>query len=281
MDLVTTVIRPSEVTSVKTEDFEMKYVHFGNMFGPKTVILPGLSIKPVTDSYIAIARQYTIFADNSDVYLFDRKETVEEGYDLDQMAEDTIKAMEALQLKDIYLMGVSQGGMLAQLIAIKRPDLVSKMVLCSTAARVPAVTEKRLAKWVKSAEEGDREKLVEAFAKDVYSTETVKAAEEVFRQMALSITSEELARFVIMAKATAGFDVRKELKSVTCPTLVIGSGKDRLFSRKLIEELAALLRGNLYIYENGSHAAYDEEKDYPERIYYFFKYGISDDTFWK
>lgn len=274
-----TLIRVAEVDSVKTEDFEMRYVHFGNRLGDPVVILPGLSIKSVMESYQAIAKQYTIFADNSDVYLFDRREDVPQGYDMDTMAEDTIKAMDAVGIKNVYLLGVSQGGMLAQLIAVKRPDLIKKMVLCSTAACVEPEEENRIKDWMILAQQGKSEELSLAFARLVYSPEIVEANKQLFTGMAESFTEDELARFVIMAGATTGFDLREKLKEISCPVLVIAGDSDRIFSVKKAEELAELVRGDLYIYENGSHAVYDEKANFPERIFIYFKHGLWEDLY--
>ncbi len=60
-----------------------------------------------------------------------------EEYSVYDMAEDTEKAMDELGLAGAIIYGVSQGGMIAQVIALKRPDLVSRLVLCSTAPYIP------------------------------------------------------------------------------------------------------------------------------------------------
>lgn len=273
------LIRPAEVDSVKTEDFEMRFVHFGNRKGHPVVILPGLSIKSVMDSYVAIFRQYTIFADSCDVYLLDRREDVPEGYDMEMMANDTIKVMDTLDIKDAYLMGVSQGGMLAQLIAVKRPDLVEKMVLCSTAAYVSPEEAAVMDNWIRLAKQNKREELVMAFAQAVYSAETLEANRQLFTAMADSITPEELARFVIMAGAAKGFDIREQLSEVSCPVLVIAGDDDRIFTLVKAALLADLWEGDLYVYENGSHAVYDEKADFPQRIYNYFIHGLWEDMY--
>ena len=276
-----TLIRPADVDSVKTEDFEMRFVHFGNKLGKPVVILPGLSVKSVMDSYQAIEKQYTIFADSCDVYLFDRREEVTKGYDMNMMAEDTIKVMDLLNLQEAYLMGVSQGGMLAQMITVKRPDLVGKLILCSTTAYETEEADEKIKEWITLAEEGNKEELVMAFADNVYSPSAVEANREFFKAMAETITEEELEKFIILAKAAEGFDLRDKLTEVKCPSLVIGAGQDQIFGKEASEELAELLRGNLYIYENGSHGAYDEEPDYPERLYNYFIHGVYEDWYWK
>lgn len=57
-------------------------------------------------------------------------------YTLQEMADDTIKLIQALNLdkldQPLHLLGASMGGMIAQLVAAQRPDLVSKLVLLFT-----------------------------------------------------------------------------------------------------------------------------------------------------
>ena len=119
------------IKCVKTKNFEMDYLQFGS--GAKTlVIIPGLSIKSVLLSAESIENAYACFAQDYTVYLFDRKKDTGRRYKIKQMARDSIAAIHALGLKDIYLFGTSQGGMICQFIAAFEPFLVKKMILAST-----------------------------------------------------------------------------------------------------------------------------------------------------
>ncbi|MDO5769411.1 MAG: alpha/beta hydrolase [Psychrobacter sp.] len=57
-------------------------------------------------------------------------------YTLHEMAKDTIHLIEALHLdkpvQSVHLLGASMGGMIAQLVAASRPDLINKLVLLFT-----------------------------------------------------------------------------------------------------------------------------------------------------
>ena len=57
-------------------------------------------------------------------------------YTVDDLADDLIALIEALKLENIILCGVSVGGMVAQSLAARRPDIVSGVILCNTAARI-------------------------------------------------------------------------------------------------------------------------------------------------
>jgi pimeloyl-ACP methyl ester carboxylesterase len=50
--------------------------------------------------------------------------TVEQPYGLDDMAADTIALLDSLGIERVHLVGASMGGMIAQLVALARPDRV-------------------------------------------------------------------------------------------------------------------------------------------------------------
>jgi pimeloyl-ACP methyl ester carboxylesterase len=53
-------------------------------------------------------------------------------YTVEMMAADTAGLLDSLDIKDVYVMGHSLGGFIAQELVISRPDLVSKLILAST-----------------------------------------------------------------------------------------------------------------------------------------------------
>ena len=123
------------VETVKTDAFSMDYVRFGS--GKRTfVILPGLSVQSVMGARGAVAQAYDALTREFTVYLFDRRKELPAAYTVADMANDTAAAMRALGLKDVSLFGASQGGMIAQCIAIAHPDLIETLILGSTHARL-------------------------------------------------------------------------------------------------------------------------------------------------
>ena len=67
------------------------------------------------------------------VYLFSRKRSLPETYSIREMAADQAAAMKAMGISDAHVLGVSQGGMIAQYLASDHPELVGKLVLAVTA----------------------------------------------------------------------------------------------------------------------------------------------------
>ena len=75
-------------------------------------------------------------------------------------AADIAAAMDALGLSKADVFGVSQGGMIAQYLAINRPDLVHKLVLAVTLSRNNPTVEAVIQNWITWTEQGEMKKLV-------------------------------------------------------------------------------------------------------------------------
>ena len=116
---------------------KMPYASFGH--GCRTfVILPGLSdgLATVRGKALLLAKPYAPFFDRFTVYMFSRKDEMPSGYSIRDMAADQAEALRQLGIEKASVMGVSQGGMIAQYLAIDHPDLVERLVLAVTAPRV-------------------------------------------------------------------------------------------------------------------------------------------------
>lgn len=258
---------------VRTAGFAMDYFRFGS--GKKVfVILPGLAVQSVMGAAGAVEEAYADFKEDYTVYLFDRRKDLPEVYEIRDMARDTASAMKELGLSDVYLFGASQGGMIAQVIAIEHPDLVRKMVLGSTSAHVREDQYRVLEKWIALAEEGDPCALYLAFGEELYPPALFEASREALIRAGKTVTEEDLRRFIILARGIRGFDVTGDLDRITCPVLAIGVFEDRVLDSDATMEIAEKLDirpdFRLFMYIGYGHAAFDTAPDYRTRIAAFF-----------
>lgn len=245
---------------------KMNYIKFGE--GDKTmVILPGLSLRPVCPLADSIAAAYGIFCKDFTVYLFDRREDVPDNYSLEQMADDTVIKINELDLKDIYLYGVSQGGMIAQIIALKYPELVRKLALASTCSYT---LEGTVNNWAEASGKHDLEGLLKGFVSEVYGDAYYEQYKDGIFAAYGDLSEEEMDKFTVLASAVNGFDIREEAYQISVPVFLTGSKDDRIIPIALMEESAELLKAESYFYEGYSHAVYDEAEELKTRVYDFF-----------
>ena len=259
----------TQIQTFRCAEFEMNYAVFGS--GSKNfIMLPGLSIKPVTLSADVIAENYALFADEYKVYVFDRRRDFPDDYSIHDMASDTAFVLRSLGLFDSYIFGVSQGGMIAQYICAEHPELSKKLILASTSSRSRPDTDRVFSEWSSLAAEGDVVGLNRAFFRYVYSNAFIDMYIDVFKALEKTGTREELRKFSILSKAGMAFDAYSYVDRIKCPTLVIGAGNDRIMTTDASIEIAQKMGCELYIYPDAAHAVYDENPEYKDRIYSFF-----------
>lgn len=256
----------SMIQTLTTPHGKMQYFRFGNPEGKPYVILPGLSLKSVMGAADAVAGAYAMLAEDYDMYLFDRITQYPDDYDIYGMAEDTIAAFDQLGLKDISVMGVSQGGMIAQIIAVQKPELISHLILCSTSPCIASGNSEALAEWQMFAEKKDAAGLVESFGRYVYTPEFFEQFKDAILAQAEGVTDEEFRNFLISLNGMKDFDIRDQLGAVTCPAFVLGAGEDRVLGVQASRDLMDLLHCDGYIYEGKGHGVYDEAPDYLSRV---------------
>lgn len=249
-------------------DGVMDYVRFGN--GAKTlIILPGLGdgLKTVKGMALPIAFLYRSLAKDFTVYVFSRRENLPEHMSTREMAEDLNTAMELLGLSKTALVGVSQGGMIAQWLAIDHPDKVEKLVLTVTVSRPNETLRNAVAAWTEMAKRGDYRGIMLYTAERSYSEKHLKAARILYGLLGSVGRPKSFDRYLTQAEACVTHDAYDELPRITCPTLVIGGTEDRIVSGRASEEIAQMIPGSqLIMYEGLSHGLYEEAPDFLQRV---------------
>lgn len=250
---------------------EMSYVSFGR--GERAfIILPGLSdgLLTVRGKALMLAKPYTQFFEKFTVYMFSRKDVMPEGYSIRDMADDQTLALEKLGIKEACVMGVSQGGMVAQCLAIDHPELVKKLVLAVTAPKVNDIIEEGVTRWIGFARAGDHKSLMIDTAEKGYSDAHLKKCRKIYPVIGMIGKPSDYGRFLVNANAILGFDVSEDLDKISCPTLIIGGEDDKTVGVEASHELNRCIPGSeLYVYPGLGHAAYEEAKDFNERVYRF------------
>ena len=247
----------------------MNYLKFGN--GDKTlVMIPGLSVQSVLNMGDAVKNAFKAYDNIFTTYLIDRREDLPPVYTVEDMARDTAEKMKELGLKDVCLFGASQGGMIAMLIAAWYPELVHKLVLGSTTAKVSEASNVILNKWIILARERKGEELYLDFGDKLYPPALFAQWKEMLIASGKSVKPDEFDRFVIVAKGAEGFDATAELDKIKCPVLVMGAEDDQVLGPEGSYDLARRLGCQLYMYNGYGHACYDTAPDYRDRMAKFF-----------
>ena len=252
---------------------DMHYVRFGR--GEKVlVILPGLSdgLTTVKGKALLLAKPYRRFFAQYTVYVFSRKNRMPEHYSIREMAADQAAALDALSVKKSRVMGVSQGGMIAQYLAIDCPNFVEKLVLAVSAPCANDRIRSCVGAWIEMAQQGDHRRLMIDTAEKSYSEARLKAMRPLYPILGLVGKPGSYGRFLINAGAILSFDALNELGRIACPTLIIGGAEDKIVGVEASYALRdRIVNSVLHVYPGLGHAAYEEAPDFNEQVYRFLE----------
>jgi proline iminopeptidase len=162
---------------------------------------------------------------------------------IDSFIGDIEGIREAFGIEKMNLLGHSWGGILAMHYAIRHPEILKSLVLCSTAASYESFGEMR-ATYEANRLPGDAELLQEIYSSEEFQKGDPKAVERFWRvffkpyfadqelasKLDLQFTpnsirnGNEVAGLIL--QSVGEFDLHEDLKVIRCPTLVIHGDAD-------------------------------------------------------
>ena len=113
-------------------------------------------------------------------------------------------------------------------------------------------------------------KLVYDMAEKLYSQAYLKRYKFFMPLLVVLQKPKDVKRFVILAKSCLTCDTAERLKEIKQPVLVLGGKNDKVIGQTACEQIAQLLKCEIFLYENLGHAVYEEAKDFNKKVLEFF-----------
>jgi len=157
-----------------------------------------------------------------------RSDKPDAPYSIEMMADDTAALIEGLDLHSTNVLGISLGGRIAISLTLKHPELVKRLILASTCARV---NFKRGLTW---------------------SLSNLLNRIPAVRRIGTMYPQPYYA-YVRQRDASKNHDVSGRLQEIKVPTLIIHGRKDRIVPLSLAEEMRAGIAGSKIIEVDGGH----------------------------
>ena len=180
--------------------------------------------------------------------------------------------MDLLGVEKADVLGVSQGGMIAQHFAVDYPERVGKLVLAVTAARPNGQLQEVVSHWIELAEQSDyRGLMLDSFQK-MYTEEYIRKNRWLLTFAGRIGRPDSYERFLIMARACLNHDCYEALGQIRADTLVVGGEKDQVLGGQASRDIAGRIGGSeLILYPEYGHALYEQAKDFNGRVLDFLR----------
>ena len=254
------------------EDADVHYLQFGK--GDKHLIMiPGLGdgLKTAEGMALPVAYQYRAFAKAGyTVTLLSSREPLPEGFTTRDMAGDLALCMDKLGIQQADVLGVSQGGMIVQWLAIDHPEMVRKLVLTVTAPSGNETVHAVVPRWMDMARQDNYAGIMLDTAEKSYSDAYLRKNRLFLPLLGKVGKPKDFTRFLRMADACLTHDATAFLKDIQSPTLIIGGEQDKIVGADASRLLHAGIAGSqLDMYPEYGHALYEEAKDFGKRVIEF------------
>ena len=144
-------------------------------------------------------------------------------YDLPMLVEDVRALMLGLGVERAHYVGLSTGGAIGQLFAVRYPEMVRSLVLCDTSSYVPPeVWDGRMANARKGGMEAVARASMERWFKPAFRASRPEDV-EIFRRM---VTGTQMDGYIGCASALKQRMLQPLLKTISASALVIVGADD-------------------------------------------------------
>lgn len=196
----------------------------------------------------------------------------DEPYSQRMHADDLKNLLDALGVDKIHLVGLSNGGMIAQHFALNFPDNLRSLVLVDTCCYVDRLLELMIDTWIKATEIGGNEFRFDMSLPVIFSENFIKNNEEnLLRMKENNLAVNSPKAIVNLVKATAGHDLCDRVSEIKCPTLIIVGEEDILIPQKHSRILHEKIQGSklITIKDCGHVPSIEKPGEFNEIVYGF------------
>lgn len=195
----------------------------------------------------------------------------EAGHTLDTLADDLRAVLEGLDLTDVVVVGHSMGGVAAQLLCLRHPDVAARrvagIVLLSTMARTALAANRHLLRALERVADAAPDaggllrlsNLGLLVARIGFGADPQPSHVELTRQM---IAACDPATRKAAPAALLGLDISRELEQIRVPTLVVCGTNDVITPPAESRRISRRIPGaRLELLEGGGHMLMLEQAD--------------------
>jgi 3-oxoadipate enol-lactonase len=183
-------------------------------------------------------------------------------YSIEMLATDAIGLLDLLAVRRTHFVGISMGGMIAQVLARKYPERIAKLVLCDTVASVSPEMGPTWEERIQAAQTGGMEALADQTLERWLSREFRQKRPEIADRIRNMILQTSVAGYTGCCRAISTFDFFDELTGIGAPTLIITGEKDEHAPVSVAESIQERIAGsNLAVMPGALHLSNIEAAD--------------------
>jgi 3-oxoadipate enol-lactonase len=189
------------------------------------------------------------------------------AYSLDQIVADLHGLLSGLGIAQTHFVGLSMGGMIGQVFALKHPAMVQSLVLCDTTSRYPAGAAPIWEERIRTVEGKGMEPTVEPTLGRWFTAPFRARRPDVMAKVAAMIRATPPQGYIGCCHAIPKIDMTDRLGEIHAPALVIVGEEDPGTPVEMARDIHGALPGaELAILRSASHLSNLEQPDEFNRV---------------
>ena len=180
-------------------------------------------------------------------------------YSIELLAKDAIALLDALDLDPVYFCGLSMGGMIGMWLGLNAPELLNKLVLCNTGAKIG--TAETWKARIEAVQKNGMKSVAPAIIERWFTPAFRQKSPATMANILKMIEEANPEGYAACCAAIRDFDCREHLGKIRTQTLVISGAHDPATPPADGHFLAQHIPGARYVELNAAHLSNIEDQD--------------------
>lgn len=183
-------------------------------------------------------------------------------YTMEMLSADVVGLLDRLGIERTHFVGLSMGGMIGQVLALRHPHRLEKLVLCDCSSRVPPETGPVWEERIRTAQTQGMAALAQETLERWFSEEFRRNQPEMTGRIRDMIVRTPVPGYVGCCRAISDFDVSRELSKVSTSTLIMVGERDQGTPVSAAEAIRREIAGSeLFVIPSALHLSNIEGAD--------------------
>ena len=206
------------------------------------------------------------FSDRYRILRYDQRghggsEVVTSPYTFDDLGDDVIALMDALEIERAHFVGLSMGGMTALSLGIRHAHRMTSLTPCNCVA---SFSDEARATWddrINVIEKGGLEAVLDATIERWFTAGFIEAAPDIVVSVREMVSATAVPGYLACCAALKQLDYAAGLSSIALPTLFIAGTHDVGTPAAAMREMHAQVSGAQYVELDAAHVSNIEQAD--------------------
>lgn len=176
------------------------------------------------------------------------------GISFDALADDLAQLLDSLGIARAHIVGLSMGGVIARLFALRHPRRVARLVLCATMAALPPDAASAWRERAHLVRERGMGAIVDWTLAQWFAAEAIRARAPAVERARAMVQASRPDGYLAVCAAVPELDFFARQGEIRAPTLVLAGAADPKLRSLAPEALAHAIPGaSLHLFRGAGH----------------------------